>query len=109
MASTLLAQGIKPEDTGLDTTANAATYGAAGDLPTLIGNLIQLALGFVGLIVFGLFLYAGFLWMTAQGNEEQVGKAKQMMGNAVIGFVIVTAAYAIASFVIGQIATTPAG
>ncbi len=100
MPSTLLAQGISVGDTGLGTTANAGGYSAAGSLPTLIGNIIEVALGFVGLIVFAIILYAGFLWMTAQGNEEQVGKAKQMMSNAVIGFIIIVAAYALTSYVV---------
>lgn len=107
MFSILLAQGITADDTGLGTTATAAGYDAAGSLPILIGNLIGFILGFVGLIVFVFILYGGFLWMTSQGNEEQVTKAKGMITNAIIGFIIVTAAYAIATFVIESITKLP--
>ncbi len=100
--ATIIAQGITVDDTGLNETAGAsgAGYGAAGDLPALIGNIIEVALGFVGFLAFAFILYAGFLWMTAGGNEENVTKAKTMMRNAVVGFIIISAAYAIVNFVI---------
>ena len=55
---------------------------------------------FVGFLAFAFILYAGFLWMTAGGNEENVTKAKTMMRNAVVGFIIISAAYATVNFVI---------
>jgi hypothetical protein len=33
--------------------------------------------------------------MTAAGNEEQVGKSKKIMTSAIVGLIIVVAAYAI--------------
>jgi hypothetical protein len=44
-------------------------------------------------------IYAGILWMTAQGNEQQVSKAKNLLINATIGLIITLAAYAITSFI----------
>jgi hypothetical protein len=44
-------------------------------------------------------IFAGLSWMTASGNQEKVNKAKDLMINAVIGLVIVMAAYAITAFV----------
>lgn len=101
--SKLLAQGISVDDTGHGTTANAANYGSAGSVPELVGRLIETALGFVGLVMFLIVLYAGYLWMTAQGNEEQIVKAKGMIVNAVIGFIIITAAYAVTFYVVDTI------
>jgi hypothetical protein len=37
--------------------------------------------------------------MTAGGNEEKVGKAKETLWRAVIGLIIVASAYAITYFV----------
>jgi hypothetical protein len=63
------------------------------------GGLVGLILSFIGIIFLLLTVYAGFLWMTAQGNASQVEKAKDLLINAIIGLVIVTAAYSITIFV----------
>lgn len=57
--------------------------------------IIRTALGLVGTVLFLLNIYAGFLWMTAGGNEEQVAQAKTTIRNATIGLVIVFSAYSI--------------
>ncbi len=49
-----------------------------------------------------LVIYAGILWMTARGNEQQVERAKTLLVQSIIGLVIVFSAYAITRF-IGQI------
>ena len=68
-----------------------------------IADIIQIALGFLGVIFLVLIVYAGFLWMTAAGNEEKVKKSKDIMIAAVIGVTIVLAAYAITFFVINNL------
>ncbi|MFH1047914.1 MAG: hypothetical protein V1738_06450 [Patescibacteria group bacterium] len=72
-------------------------------LPQMIGRIINVALGLLGMVLLVLIIYGGFLWMTAQGNSDQVDKAKQIMTNAVIGLVIIMASYAIANFVFDAI------
>jgi len=79
------------------------------DLPTLIGNLINIALGLLGIILVVLVVYAGFLWMTAAGSKEQVTKAKEILTRAIIGIIIVVAAYAISEYVISAITTAATG
>lgn len=68
-----------------------------------IGQLINVILGFLGVIAVLIVLLGGFKWMTAAGNEEKVGAAKKLLGAGVVGLVIILAAYAIASFVITQL------
>lgn len=85
---------------------NAAnTFGAADEdtLLETVGSLINVLLGFLGVIFLILIIYAGLLWMTAGGAEDNVKKAKQILLNSVIGLVILLSAYAISQFVIGQI------
>ena len=74
--------------------------GAPQDLPILIGKLINALLGVMGIIFVLLTVYAGYLYMTAQGDKENTEKAKKLLGQAVIGLVIIVAAYSIAQFVI---------
>ncbi len=73
------------------------------DLIQTIGQIINFLLGFLGVIALVLILYAGFLWMTAAGNEENIAKAKKIIGAAVIGLVIILAAFAIANFIISNL------
>ena len=44
-------------------------------------------------------IYAGYNWMTAQGEEEKVSKAKDTIQRAVIGLIVTIAAYAISYWV----------
>jgi hypothetical protein len=70
----------------------------SGDIPTIVGNIIGTLLGLVGILFLVLVIYAGFLWMTAGGNDETVTKAKSLLRNAIIGIIIVFSAYAITTF-----------
>lgn len=73
------------------------------ELPEIIGSLINIALGFVGVILLVYLVYGGFLWMTSGGSDEGVKKAQTMIKNAIIGLVIVVAAYAISNFVLTEL------
>ena len=68
-----------------------------------IGVIVQATLSLLGIIFIILMIYGGGLWMTAKGNEQQVDKAKDLITAAIIGLIIVVAAYAISYFVIKTI------
>lgn len=68
-----------------------------------IGNLIAAVLGFLGVLALVVVIYAGYLWTTAAGNEEQVTKAKDWLRNGVIGLIIISLAFALTQFVIRAI------
>ncbi|MDZ4221273.1 MAG: pilin [Patescibacteria group bacterium] len=101
------AQGtyVEPDPTdpfGLG-SAEDVNVGESDDLKGSIANVVNILLGFLGILAVVIIIYAGFKWMTAAGNEEQVGDAKKMLVQAVIGLVIIMMAWAITSFVTGQI------
>jgi amino acid transporter len=73
------------------------------DIKTGIMTIIQYMLGFLGIIAIIIILYGGFTWMTAAGNEEKVGKAKQIITAGIIGLVIIFVSYALVTFVISQL------
>ncbi len=80
-------------------------YGAMTGLgqtdPRIVAaNIINIALGLLGIISVVIILYAGFKWMTSAGNDEAVGSAKKMLVAAIIGLVIILSAYIIANFVL---------
>src|SRR3989338_7240749 len=96
---------VLADEYGLDATAEA-TFGSlpSRKLPELVGDIVGTALSFVSVIFFILMIYGGFLWMTARGNSDQEGKARDTIFGAVIGIIIVLAAYALTSFVFSSLA-----
>jgi len=81
----------------------AGISGGTTDLYTIVGRIINVVLGFLGIVLLFYFIYGGFRWMTAGGDEKQVGEAKTMIRNAVIGLVIIMASYALSNFVLTQL------
>lgn len=71
--------------------------------PQIFGGIFNAILGIMGVILLVLLIYAGGLWMTAGGNQDQVAKAKGMITNAVVGLIIVMMAYVISTFVLSEI------
>ncbi|PIT90760.1 MAG: hypothetical protein COU22_00405 [Candidatus Komeilibacteria bacterium CG10_big_fil_rev_8_21_14_0_10_41_13] len=96
--------GAQPPDLGL----NYATEIGLGtrDVRAMVSTIINVLLGFLGIIAVVIILLGGFKWMTAGGNDEKTGEARKLIGAGVVGLIIILAAYAIASFVIDQIAAS---
>lgn len=69
----------------------------------IIGNILGLALSFLGIIFFLVIIAAGIIWMMAMGSPEKAEKAKDMLEAAVIGLIIILGAYAITKFVFKSI------
>lgn len=85
---------------GLNVINNANIGLTAADPRATAARIINVALGFLGIIAVVIVLYGGFMWMTAAGNEERISKAKQILSAGVIGLVIIIMAWAIASYVV---------
>jgi len=95
---------------GLEQTANRAGYEVqATDPSDTIRTVITAILGFVAVVFFVLMLYAGFTWMIARGKEERVSLAKDMFEGAVIGLVLIFAAYALTNFILNRLSNEPLG
>lgn len=88
-------------------TGLAGTGGASGltdaPLTEIIGNIIKVFLSTLGVIFLVLVLYAGFLWMTSQGDPDKITRAKRILINATIGLIIILASYAITAFIINAL------
>jgi len=102
LPSTVLAQsGVSPGKPGDALSGVGSALGqSGGDLPTLIGNIINIFIGILGIIFVVLVVYAGFLYLTAAGEDKKIEKAKSLLTQSVIGIIIILAAYAIANFVV---------
>ncbi|MFA6171314.1 MAG: TrbC/VirB2 family protein [Patescibacteria group bacterium] len=107
----LLAVTLLPVGPAAATTTNfgleyAGNLGLQNTNPkNLIVNVIQVALGFLGLIAVIIIIVGGFYWMTAGGNDEKVTTGRKYIVNGIIGLVIILAAYGITSWVITTLNT----
>jgi hypothetical protein len=93
------------QNLGIDMAGRAAGQAGYSDVTETsfaetLGSVVKGALSFVGVIFLILMIYAGYLWMTARGDEGQVDKATDMIRTAIIGFIITMGAYSITAFVV---------
>lgn len=79
------------------------------DIRATIVNIIRVALGILGVLTLVIIIYAGYVWMTAGGNQENARRAKTILVNAVIGLVIIILAAAITEFIFRQISIATSG
>jgi len=70
--------------------------------PITPANFINILLPFIftiaGLILFFMLIFGGFTIFTSTGNEEKINQGKGMIVNALVGFIIIFAAYWIIQF-----------
>ncbi|MDP2586276.1 MAG: pilin [Candidatus Komeilibacteria bacterium] len=81
---------------------NALTDTNLGTKPLkeTIADILNVLLGFLGVIAVVIILLGGFKWMTAGGEEEKVGEAKKLISAGIVGLIVILSAYAIARFVL---------
>ena len=68
-----------------------------------IGLVINIALSIMGVIFTVLTVYAGYLWMTARGKDEQIEKSQKIITASIIGLIITLGAFSITWFIIPRI------
>ncbi len=69
----------------------------------LVQTIINIFLSIIGVLLLVYILYAGYNWLTAQGEEDKVTKAKDTIRRAIMGAIIIIAAYAISMFVMSRL------
>lgn len=75
-----------------------------------LSSTIQAIFGFVitiaGIFFVILFLVGGIQYLTAAGDADGTKKAKSLLVDAIVGLIIVLAAYAIGNFILSQLGLT---
>lgn len=98
----MLKENSSPMERLKEAANNYGPYTQAATETTLastLGIIINVALSILGIIFLAITIISGYQWMTAQGNEAQVTKAKDSVTRAVIGLIVVIASYAIWFFI----------
>ena len=91
------------------TIKNAFTDGESASIGEVVGNVINIALGFLGIIFVVMLVMAGFKYFTAQGAEAKTKEAIGSIKTAVIGLIIILMSYAITEFVMTNAVTVTSG
>lgn len=81
----------------LGTTTNAR------NIPYLIGNILKGLFGIIGTITLCIFIFGGFLWMTAFGEESKIKKGTDTMIWAGLGIAVIFGSYVAVDFILKAI------
>lgn len=71
----------------------------ADSIQTFLGGAIEKLMGFIGSLALAMFVYAGFLIMTAAGNSEKTEKGTHILIWSGLGVIIVLSAYILLRFI----------
>ena len=90
-------------DLGMFELAHVMTLTDA-DPRVIAVRLINIALELTGIVLLLVILYGGFLFLTSLGKPEKIKAAVATIQNGIIGAILVTTSWAIAKFVLVNIA-----
>lgn len=95
---------------GIDDAKGGLTNAAQGNyltggvgIPFYASIILNAAFALLGVIFLILMVYAGMLWMLAEGDEKKVSNARGYIFHSILGLILVLASYAITSFVINAL------
>lgn len=99
----VLAQGLGEGGSGLQ-IAGTEDVAISGDidkrpLGEVVLSMVNFFIGFLGFLAVIMFVYAGVLWVTSGGNDEQITKAKKIMTYAALGIIVVILSFSIVRFI----------
>lgn len=75
------------------------------DPRALAGRIISGLISVLGTITLLMFVYAGVLWITAQGDKAKVERGKHIMTYSVLGIAIIAGAYVFVNAIIQAFTT----
>ncbi|HEU0051376.1 MAG TPA: pilin [Patescibacteria group bacterium] len=97
-------QTLNANDLGVGAVQSEIKLGS-GDVRQTAARIINVALGFLGIIAVVIVLLGGFKYMISGGQEEKANDAKNLIISGIIGLAIILSAWAITSFVISRLIT----
>jgi hypothetical protein len=98
------ADTLTTNDLGVNAIQSSIKLGS-GDIRQTAANIINVALGFLGIIAVVIVLLGGFKYMVSGGNEKNTSEARKLIVSGIIGLAIILSAWAVTSFVISRLVT----
>ena len=99
----LLPQIASAEAWGINDFTNSNINLGSKPLRETIGGVVNIVLGFLGILATLGIIIGGFVMMTSGGNAEKSQSGKNGVTAGLIGLIIVLTAYAISRFVLGSL------
>lgn len=96
------ADSLTVNDLGVNAIQGTVKLGS-GDVRSTAARIINVALGFLGIIAVVIVLIGGFQYMISGGNDQKTAEARQLIFAGIIGLAIILSAWAITSFVISRL------
>lgn len=78
---------------------NGADIAESKDPRLVAAFIIKNVLTILGTVFLAYMVYAGYLWMTAAGDDEQINQAKSIIIRSTLGVFVILSAYSITVFV----------
>lgn len=108
LSSAALASTFDTVNSGFANTGKEAGYPAPSGKPAVefsqaFINYLDWTIAIMGALFMILIIYAGYLWLTAFGKDEQVKRAKDLIIQALIGISVIITARLIVELVITQL------
>lgn len=75
------------------------------DVNVIIGRVIQGFLSVSGTIALLMFIYGGLIWLTSNGNPDNIKKGKKILVWAILGIVVIASAYVITNTILNALLT----
>jgi hypothetical protein len=107
LPATVQAAGLTGETNfGFTNFGSATNLGTNVPVVQTVAMFINILLSFLGVLAVVAIVIGGFRVMTSGGNEEQTAGGKKIMSAGLIGLIIIFVAYALAYFIVTQLANT---
>jgi len=90
----------------LNAGAGSAGFSQPRDPRSVVMEMVKYALTLLGMIFMLLVFIGGYWYLTSHGEEDKINKAKNTIGAAIIGLVIVLLSYGVVQFVSSKLVET---
>ncbi len=106
-AMSLAADSLTANQLGMNAIQSSIALGS-GDVRQTAARIINVALGFLGIVAVVIVLLGGFKYMISGGEQTKVDEARKLIISGIIGLAIILSAWAITSFVISNLLSATA-
>ncbi|MFH0891778.1 MAG: pilin [Candidatus Falkowbacteria bacterium] len=88
---------------GFESNVQETTGLGNEDPREIVARVINILLGFLGIIAVLIIILGGFRWMLSGGDSERADESRRMIVSGILGILLILAAFAIAQFILNSL------